>query len=329
MKTDLIIADYSSLQSNVPKKVWNTATKANVSRYPDFKYQKLKQSIARYAGVKLNQVTVGNGADDLIFLITALFGKKMIVPTPCFITYGLTAKTIGKKIEYLNTMKNGTSKVPKIRLKKNEVLWIANPNNPLGEFEPIKTILSKISGSGLIVIDEAYIEFTGNGKINSTLLKKSNLVILRSFSKGWPLAGMRVGYAISNVKIIQKIENNRLLFPVNSVATELIPELLKKKSFFESERKKARNACSEISNTFQKHGYQTSNSVTNFFCVQFPTSRNAMQFYKNMKKLGVRLLPPSDPEFNGLPANYLRICTPKLSDIARIKKAVLKALITL
>lgn len=296
--------------------------KIEISRYPDTNYVRLKDSIARYTGTKKNHVAVGNGADDLILLITALFGKRIIIPTPSFITYALAAKTIGKKIKYVNCLQKGYFEIPKIHLQKNDVLWIHNPNNPLGEYTSIENILSKISGNGLIVIDEAYIEFVGKQTVNPKLFHKPNLIILRSFSKGWPLAGLRVGYTITNPKLTKKIESNRLMFPINSIASELVPIILEKDNFFKKERIKTCENCRKLINIFQEYKIPTSDTVANFFCAKFSNRQQAIQFYKKMAKYNVRLLPPNDKEFIGLPSNYLRICTPMSQHMPQMKHAI-------
>jgi len=329
LKRNLIIADYSSLQSPVTKDILKILTNVNISQYPDPLYSNLKKCIAKYCGISSNNIAVGNGADDLIQLITSVFGKRIVIPTPCFITYSLSAKTLRKKIKFINCIKKGRFKLPKIRLKKYDILWIANPNNPLGEYLPIEEILSKISGNGITIIDEAYIEFTGKQKVSPHLLKKSGLIILRSFSKGWPLAGLRVGYVISNPAVIRQLENQRLLFPVNAVANTLVPILLEKNKLYQIEREIARKTSLDFVKIFQNSGLRTSNSVTNFFCVQFQNTIQAARFYREISKQGVRILPPNDKEFVGLPSNYLRICIPKIKNVSRMKAAIKKTLQTL
>jgi histidinol-phosphate aminotransferase len=203
----------------------------NVNRYPESDLTKLESEIANYAGVKPNQVIIGgDGADEVLDSLIKTFiepGDEFIVPLPSYTYYEFLLKPYGAIPIYGNwDLNSNTLDVDSILNSlsdKTKMIFLCSPNNPTGAVineEDIKTILD--ATNALVIIDEAYIEYAESNHVN--LIKDySNVFILRTFSKVMGLAGMRIGYGLSNS---ENISLTRLSY-VAALAT------LKDKKFIE------------------------------------------------------------------------------------------------
>ena len=200
-----------------------------LTRYPDANGFELKQTIAKKFGVQPNQITLGNGSNDLLELFAHTFateGDEIIYSQYAFIVYPLVTKAINaaaKEIPAKNWGHNLQGFLTALS-DKTKLIYIANPNNPTGNFltsQEIEDFLAKVPENVIVVLDEAYTEFTkAEERVNSfSLLKKySNLIISRSLSKAYGLAGLRIGYAVSNPEIADLLNRVRQPFNCNSLA---------------------------------------------------------------------------------------------------------------
>ncbi|MCE7928667.1 MAG: histidinol-phosphate transaminase [Dehalococcoidia bacterium] len=169
--------------------------------YPDPGQGALREAIAEYAGVTPGQVVAGAGADDLIDVIIRLAGPGTIVTaTPTFGMYGFLAKIAGARVVESPRGANfepGLAAIERAVDGGARVVFLASPNNPTGNLLSRAEVERLCRMDALVVIDEAYIEFSGDSAA-PLLDEHSNLVILRTFSKWAGLAGLRVGYSLSH-----------------------------------------------------------------------------------------------------------------------------------
>lgn len=193
------------------------------NRYPDAMAQDLKKAIARYTQTPPEGILVGNGSDELIQLILMTFGglgKSVILHPPTFGMYQVSAhltNTAVVEVPLLNGLELNTEQMLTASLSPDaHVLIICNPNNPTGSLFPRAEILRLVRESGkIVVVDEAYAEFS-----EETLIPEidnyPNLVILRTFSKSFGMAGLRLGYLLGQPKTISLINRVRQPFNVSS-----------------------------------------------------------------------------------------------------------------
>ena len=192
------------------------------NRYPDGMAQDLKRAIATYTKIPAEGILVGNGSDELIQLILLTFGglgKSMIIHPPTFGMYKISAQltdTTVVEVPLLNGLDLDTEQILKASLSPEaHVVIICNPNNPTGTQFPREEILQLVRESGkIIVVDEAYAEFSGETLI-SEIENYPNLVILRTFSKSFGMAGLRLGYLLGQAETIALINRVRAPFNVN------------------------------------------------------------------------------------------------------------------
>lgn len=198
---------------------------AKVGRYPDSLSHDLRQELARIAGhgVTPEQIIIGNGSDGLIDLIVRAYAgpeRSVLAPGPTFFAYGHSARLQGAPILTAGRRSQAESFVlnPAALPATPGVLFLANPNNPTGEWVPVETVRSIATNyEGLVVVDECYFEFAGETAL-PLLDELPNVVVLRSLSKSFALAGLRVGYAIAHPEIIAALERVDQTFTVNVAA---------------------------------------------------------------------------------------------------------------
>lgn len=193
------------------------------NRYPDGMGLALKKRIAEYTATSPEGILIGNGSDELIQLILLTFGglgKSMIIHPPTFgmyQIYGRLTETAVVSVPLLNGLDLDSEQMLKAaQAPEAQVVIVCNPNNPTGSLFPGDEILRIVRESGkIVVVDEAYAEFTGETLIPE-IKNYPTLVIMRTFSKAFGMAGLRLGYLLGQPKTIDLINRVRPPFNVNS-----------------------------------------------------------------------------------------------------------------
>lgn len=196
------------------KEALSSLTSQKISAYPDPMNHPLLGNIADRLGIDPNMITLGNGSDALFPLILMCFAlhrdKEVLVPDYSFIAYRIYAKSLGIPVVSVPIKTNWEVDIDKLIAAchpNTALIFLANPNNPTGTFvklNSIQKLLDNIPESTILVLDEAYHEYieAEESKHSIRLLEKySNLIITRTFSKAYGLAGLRVGYAIAHPDI--------------------------------------------------------------------------------------------------------------------------------
>ncbi|THA09561.1 histidinol-phosphate transaminase [Rodentibacter pneumotropicus] len=283
-----------------------------LTRYPDANGFELKQTIAKKFDILANQITLGNGSNDLLELFAHTFageGDEIIYSQYAFIVYPLVTKAINavaKEIPAKNWGHNLDGFLT-VLSDKTKLIFIANPNNPTGNFltgQEIDTFLAKVPENVLVVLDEAYTEFTlPEEQVDSFgLLKKyPNLIVSRSLSKAYGLAGLRIGYAVSNPEIADLLNRVRQPFNCNSLALASAIAVMNDDAFIEKVAENNRSEIARYEKFCKKYGLNYIPSKGNFITVDF--KQPAGSIYEALLKEGVIVRPLSG---YGMP-NHLRI----------------------
>ncbi|REC46537.1 MULTISPECIES: histidinol-phosphate transaminase [Chryseobacterium] len=256
----------------------NESAFGELNRYPDSTQKELKEKLAALKNVSAKQIAVGNGSDELIDLIVKVFcePKKdaILMMNPSFAMYGFYASVNENKVVKLNLNENfEIDKEEFLKISNEEkpkVFFLCSPNNPTGNsIEDIEFYIQNFEG--IVVVDEAYIEFSGKKSCVELLEKFPNLIVLQTFSKAWGMAGARIGIAYASEEIIQLINTVKSPYNVNSLSLNKISELISNKEFVKSN---IENTLNEIS--WLKNELETINCIkkvfpsdANFFLIQF------------------------------------------------------------
>lgn len=200
-----------------------------LNRYPDPSQRKLKAKIAKLKGLLPEQIFLGNGSDEAIDLIIRAFcnpGKdRIIIMPPTYGMYSVCAAINDIKVNSVALNNNFQIETSKLFSKINsldKLLFICSPNNPTGNcFDDlsIKSILNEFPG--IVIIDEAYIDFSNRESWLSKLNKYENLIILQTFSKAWGLANIRLGMAFASPVIIEVMNKIKYPYNVNGLTLEI------------------------------------------------------------------------------------------------------------
>jgi len=268
----------------------------SINRYPDGGCFYLKQELSKRLKVKPENLVIGNGSDEVIILALRAFLKKgdeVIIAKPTFLIYEIASKIHGAKIKFapLKNFKYDVSKIARLITKKTKLIFIANPDNPSGRYitkDEVYFIVSKAPEGTIIFFDEAYYEFARNVKDYPNTMKylnKKRIIITRSFSKAYGLAGLRIGYGIASKDIIDCLNKAREPFNVNSIAQAAALAALNDKKYMKSIIKRVDKGKAFLYKEFERLGMQYIPSVTNFIVINI--GKKAKKVYSKLLKKGI------------------------------------------
>jgi histidinol-phosphate aminotransferase len=196
-----------------------------INRYPDNKHKNLKTVISKNKNINVNQVVFGNGTDEILDLIVRVFCNpnedKIITLPPTYGMYDVIAKTNGVEnieIPLKSDFSIDTDKILDLKTSNIKILFLCSPNNPTGnsfEINVLDNLIKKFNG--IVVVDEAYIDFSSQKSLTNLIDKYENLIITQTMSKAYGMAGIRLGMGISNNKIINYINKIKPPYNVNTL----------------------------------------------------------------------------------------------------------------
>ncbi|WP_075433688.1 histidinol-phosphate transaminase [Buchnera aphidicola] len=218
---------------NANEAPWNTVANYknnNLNRYPDFQSKELLKKYSKYSRVSPHKILITRGVDEGIDLLIRAFCvqncDKVMFFSPTYDMYSISADIYN--IEKINIPLLSSFELNKHAIKKNlnniKIIYICNPNNPTGNLflkKDMVDILNFIPKTTLLVIDEAYIDYSVNNSLSSKLDQYTNLVILRTLSKAFGLAALRCGFILSNIEIIRILQKVLAPYPIATPVSEL------------------------------------------------------------------------------------------------------------
>ncbi len=225
------------------EKIIKAATFQNIERYPDTTQAKAKKELANAHKLKTKNLMFGNGSDEFLYLICKLFLNKndeCIICEHSFLLYKLQIQAVNAIpviIKETNNKININVIINSIN-KNTKLIFITMPTNPNGSFlslRELNTLKNTIPNHILLLIDSAYAEYVINDRYDDgkTIIDKNNIIMIRTFSKLYGLAGIRIGWMHANIKYIKAINKIKNPFNVNKIAQKLAALALHDKSFCE------------------------------------------------------------------------------------------------
>ena len=312
-----------------PPSIRETLANASIERYPDSEANELKQALAQKLSVDPNNLITGAGSTELIRLLAiAYFGPNdlVLIPQPTYGEYEIACHIVTAQL-----MKKPALKEPDFQLDIPETIeliqthqpkgiFICNPNNPTGQYiskQEVNEIMSSVP-EGLLILDEAYIALTENSWASLDLINQGNLVILRSMTKDYALAGLRLGYAIAAEPIITVLKHVCPPWNVNSIAQKAGVFALNADIYLKECGDKLREAKEFLIREMEQLGLSPIPSHTNFFLVKVG---NATAFRQSLLKKGILV---RDCTSFGLP-QYIRLAPRTLTECQRLIKVIKEA----
>ncbi len=261
-----------------------------LNRYPEASCYYLKNKLAQFWNLKPENFIIGNGSDELIILTLRAYlnaGDEVIVAKPTFLIYELASKIEGANIKII-PMKNFRYDLPKMLEavnSKTKIIFIANPDNPCGTYvtrEEIEDFLNQLPPDVIVFIDEAYYEFTNHLSDFPDCLQYINkrpLIVTRTFSKIYGLAGLRIGYGMAHPDFIKYLNKVREPFNVNSLAQVAALNALDDQEYVKKVKELTLSGRDYLSKKFKQLGLDYIKSVTNFILVKIGEDANELCEY--------------------------------------------------
>ncbi len=269
---------------------------SSVNRYPEAGCFYLRNILAKRLKVKRDQLIFGNGSDELIVLALRTFverGDSVLVGYPTFLIYELQSKVHQAKVVRIPLVnyRYDLLKMAKAVDRHTKIVFIANPDNPHGSYvthKELEGFLEKIPQNVLVFLDEAYYEFVDKKDYPDSLYflkNRGNIIITRTFSKAYGLAGLRIGYGITTQKIASLLNKVREPFNVNRIAQICAYHALLNKKFLKKTKEYIKKEKFYLYQELRKLKLEFVESVTNFVLVNF--KRDTKTLYNYLLRRGV------------------------------------------
>ena len=294
------------------------AASQNIELYPDANAYYLKQKLAAKLGIEVAQITIGNGSNDVLDLVARTFLNEQVEAVfseYAFLVYPLVVQACGATARVAKALPAESKQAYGHDLKamlalindKTRLIFIANPNNPTGTWlnrAELKDFIDQVPAHIAVVIDEAYFEYVDEADYPDSLQWLSdyaNLIVTRTFSKIYGLAGLRLGYAISSSEISDLLNRVRQPFNANTLALAAATASLEDDDFVAASRQNNQLGLRQLTEYLDSKFVEYIPSVANFLTVRFGERSN--EIYQNLLQQGVILRPVAN---YGL-AEFLRV----------------------
>lgn len=263
--------------------------------YPDGASMELREGLAGFLHVQEDQLIFGNGSDELVMLTSRAYlqpGTNTVTATPTFPVYKTTATVEGAEVIEV-PLKEGTHDLDSMLSAINEntrVVWVCNPNNPSGTMNTeteIRDFLDKVPATVLVVLDEAYYEYVTDPTYPNSLgflAQYPNLLILRTFSKIYGLAGLRIGYGMASPDIVDKLNRVREPFNTSSIAQKAALTAIEDQDFVDMCRERNAAGREQLYQGFEEMGLAYYKSQGNFVLLE--TEKNGNDVFQALLKKG-------------------------------------------
>jgi len=306
---------------------------SQLSRYPDGNGFVLKTALAERLHVDVSQITLGNGSNDILEFVARAFvstENEVIFSAHSFAVYPIVTQAVGAKAVVVPALNWGNDLNAMLASVTDDtrLIFVANPNNPTGTYHSateIEQFVRQVPAHVLVVIDEAYFEYAQNLRTDydtclSLIVDCPNLIVTRTFSKAYGLAGLRIGYSVSSTSIANFFNRVRQPFNVNSLAMVAAHAALFDEVYLGKSLQMNKQGMAQYESAFSELGLDWVVSAGNFISVDL--ARNGREIYDGMLREGV-IVRPVD---NYAMPNFLRITIGTEEENTRCINALKKVL---
>lgn len=302
-----------------------------IARYPDGGGFELRSALAAKHGVDANCITLGNGSNDVLDMIARVFlgpGKESLFSQHAFAVYPISSQAVGADLKIASAKDYGhdLNAMAELISERTGVIWIANPNNPTGNWlgsAELRSFIESAPSESIVVVDEAYIEYVNEPDYPDTSLwlqEFPNLIVTRTFSKAYGLASLRVGYGLSHPDVADLLNRVRQPFNVNSMALAAAKAALDDQEFIQRAIEVNSSGMSQLTQGFSEMGLEYIPSVGNFITVD--VARPGPEVDQELLQQGCIVRPVAN---YGLP-NHLRVSIGHAEENERLLAAMKKVL---
>jgi len=290
-------------------------------RYPDPMAGAFRQSASQVLGVPADWILVGNGSDDLLTMIIRACtepGRQVVYPMPTYVLYRTLAQIQGAECMEVAYPEDYSLPVEQLIEAQGAVTFVASPNSPSGTVAPVE-LLDKLAAqlAGVLVIDEAYVDFAESDALE--LVKRhDNVIILRTLSKGYSLAGLRLGFGVANPALLEGLIKVKDSYNVDAVACAIGAVAIADQSHKNTNAQKIKASRTQMASALEQLGFQVWPSQANFLLVGVSGAAT-----EELAELSPKELPSGNAEYlyemlkqRGILVRYFK--QPRLADKLRI-----------
>ncbi|WP_202318553.1 histidinol-phosphate transaminase [Archaeoglobus neptunius] len=289
-----------------------------IARYPKADYHELKEAISSYIKFPVECIAVGCGASELIQAVCNIIIEELdrvVIPMPSYTLYAIYAMLRSASISF-PVFERYDIDADRIAEENPKLVFLCSPNNPTGNCINEKVIRGVIESSEYVVLDEAYTEFSGESHVE--LVKDyENLIVLRSFSKYFGLAGMRIGYAVCSTDLADAIEKVRLPFAISYPAAKTAIAAINSRDYYETVRMKIVSERDRLYHELKKIEWlKPYPSEANFILVKVEGEKDIVE------RLGEKGIIVRDAGIMGLDGTHIRITVGRKEENNRLLKVL-------
>lgn len=298
-----------------------------VTSYPDPQAEPFKSQAAIYHGVEKQQIAVGNGAAEIFTWLAKRYrNKRVLLVEPAFSEYRSTLTAEKTHIMEINLKPENSWQLQLDEVEKKlthcDAFYLCNPHNPTGRLHdvPMLTEIAELcKGKCELVIDEAFIDFVGEHASFIPMLDSyPHVIIVRSMTKMYALAGLRLGYAIATADIISELTDSAAHWNVNGLAAAAGARCFSEETYRERVIAAATSERVKMEAYLEATGCTFIPSAANFLCFQLPNPRLSEPFFQAMLKAGIVLR--HTYSFKGMDGQWFRIGMKSASAMERLRK---------
>ncbi|OGG53281.1 histidinol-phosphate transaminase [Candidatus Kaiserbacteria bacterium RIFCSPHIGHO2_01_FULL_53_29] len=248
-----------------------------LNRYPDPYSTDLRNALARFVDVTPDTIFVANGSDEAIDLLIRLFverDEEILIVEPTYGVYRVAANIAGVKVAGFSLSADFSLEMSSLLARvtpKTKMIFCCSPNNPTGTLlksQDVETICK--SFKGIVVVDEAYIEFASRASFVKVTKEIENLVVLRTFSKAWGLAGIRVGYCVANEVVVEYLNKIKPPYNLNRISAKIALEALRNPSKMLDMKAAILTERARLAKALADLGFTVYPSEANFLLARYP-----------------------------------------------------------
>lgn len=258
-------------------------------RYPNPVAQKFRESAARVLGISSDMIIAGNGSDDILTIATRTFvspGGVLAYPDPTYSLYPVLGKLEEAKCVGVSWEKNWSLPIDALMHTKADAIYIANPNAPSGTFvAPAKIAELAAAFPGLVLVDEAYVDFADDNCL-SLVKTHANIVVSRTFSKAYCLAGLRFGYAVAQPQVIDEMMKVKDSYNCDAISIVAATAAIEDQEYAADKWQYVREQRLRVTEELESLGWHVLPSQANFILVQVPNGKGR-EAYLGLKDQGI------------------------------------------
>jgi histidinol-phosphate aminotransferase len=258
-------------------------------RYPDPMANRVRDLVARMFRVGRENVLCGNGSDELLTLVIRAFvgeGERVAYPIPTYSLYPVLAEIQGARAIEVETLDDFSLPLDALRKVQARAMILCNPNAPTGVLARPEAV-GELAGrfDGIVVVDEAYVDFS-TADCMALARERPNVLVLRTLSKSYSLAGLRFGYAVGPAELIRGLEKVKDSYNVDAVSIALAAEALQDQNWMEANVAKIQSERTRLSAELEQRGFRVTPSEANFVLARVPGD-NGEAWCQNLKARGI------------------------------------------